>query len=130
LVDAGANPSLRDKRWNSSAYAWANEDKQTHVMNYLKQNNLVDIFDAVEYNLIDAVKWCILNDPACVHAPDGLGIPIRIAAYFGHKEIAEILLQHGANPDLKSPDGKTSFDIANERGHKDFIPILEQHKNS
>lgn len=128
LIEAGANPSLRDKRWNSSAYVWAREDNQTHVMDYLKSQNLLDIFDAVEYGETGHVKQLIQDDPSCVHAPDGLEIPIRIAAYFGYEEIAQLLLEHGANPDLPSPDGKTALDIAEERGHQYLIPLFKQYK--
>ena len=126
LIGAGANPSNRDKRWNSSAYVWAAEDKQTHVMNYLKENALLDIFDAVETGEITLVRQCLKYDPESVNAPDGKGIPIRIAAYHGHEEIAKVLLEHGADPSLHSSEGKSASAIAKERGHQQIVKLFQK----
>ncbi|CAA9997520.1 unnamed protein product [Nesidiocoris tenuis] len=53
---------------------------------------------------------------------------LHYAACFGRPSIAKVLLQHGANPDLRDEDGKTPLDKARERvdvGHREVQAILQ-----
>ncbi|XP_044007998.1 E3 ubiquitin-protein ligase Ufd4 isoform X5 [Aphidius gifuensis] len=53
---------------------------------------------------------------------------LHYAACFGRPAIAKVLLRHGANPDLRDEDGKTSLDKARERvdeGHREVAAILQ-----
>nr|XP_014275679.1 E3 ubiquitin-protein ligase HECTD1 isoform X5 [Halyomorpha halys] len=53
---------------------------------------------------------------------------LHYAACFGRPAIAKVLLQHGANPDLRDEDGKTPLDKARERvdvGHREVQAILQ-----
>lgn len=43
--------------------------------------------------------------------------PLMAAAEFNAEEIAGILLEHGARPNLVSNDNETAFDIAMRKGH-------------
>uniref|UniRef100_A0A0K2TN15 E3 ubiquitin-protein ligase n=1 Tax=Lepeophtheirus salmonis TaxID=72036 RepID=A0A0K2TN15_LEPSM len=53
---------------------------------------------------------------------------LHYAACFGRPQIAKVLLQFGANPDLRDEDGKTPLDKARERndeGHREVATILQ-----
>ncbi len=53
---------------------------------------------------------------------------LHYAACFGRSQIVKILLNHGANPDLRDEDGKMALDKARERteeGHRDVVQILQ-----
>lgn len=53
---------------------------------------------------------------------------LHYAACFGRSNIVKILLRHGANPDLRDEEGKTSLDKARERGeenHREVVQILQ-----
>jgi ankyrin repeat protein len=56
--------------------------------------------------------------------------PLHVAATNPEKGhlAAQILVQHGANLELKDNEGKTAFDIARERNYREFIDALNRHK--
>lgn len=47
------------------------------------------------------------------------------ACSYGHWQIMKVLLEHGANPALKSVDGDTVLDFARNNGHKQCVELLE-----
>ena len=51
--------------------------------------------------------------------------PLFSAATANRRDLAEILLSHGANPHQKSDAGKTAADFARERGHAELATWLE-----
>jgi hypothetical protein len=51
--------------------------------------------------------------------------PLFSAATANRRDLAEILLSHGADPGQKSEAGKTAADIARERGHVELAAWLE-----
>ena len=50
--------------------------------------------------------------------------PIFSAAIANRRDLAEMLLAHGANPHVKSDLGKTAADFARERGHAELAAWL------
>ena len=53
---------------------------------------------------------------------------LHYAACFGRPNIVKLLLQYGADPDLRDEDGHTPLEKAQERGdewHRQVIEILE-----
>lgn len=53
---------------------------------------------------------------------------LHYAAIFGRPEIARLLLENGANPELRDEEGKTPLEKARERheeGHKQVARLLE-----
>ncbi|KAL9651680.1 hypothetical protein ABK040_009295 [Willaertia magna] len=52
--------------------------------------------------------------------------PLWIASYHGHLNVVEILLQYGANPNIKCGfDGKTPEEIAKEQGFHDIVYTID-----
>ena len=47
-------------------------------------------------------------------------VPLHEAATSGNREMAVLLVEHGANPRLANDAGKTSIDLANDKGHPDL----------
>jgi len=63
---------------------------------------------------------------------DGLGeLPLNIATIHGYKDIVEVLLRHGANPNSKDSDGKNSLflleSVFKRSIHLDILCILVDH---
>ena len=52
--------------------------------------------------------------------------PIHEAGNNGNRELAELLMQHGAAPALKNDQGKTAVDLAREKGHTAFASWLAE----
>ncbi len=50
--------------------------------------------------------------------------PLHAAAFNGDVPMSECLLAHGADPSLKSDDGKTAIDVAIEKGHGAVVDLL------
>lgn len=49
---------------------------------------------------------------------------LMFVARAGHTEVGNILLENGADPNAKSPDGTSALTIAAEYGHADIIKLL------
>jgi hypothetical protein len=64
-----------------------------------------------------------------VNAVEGWGwSALSMSAYGGHKEIARLLLDHGANIDNVDVDGDTPKSLAAQRGHADLLTMLEEEE--
>ncbi len=53
---------------------------------------------------------------------------LMIAALVGNRQMAELFLQFGANPDLRDLQGNTAATIAKMHGHDKLASFLERHK--
>ncbi|KAI1713987.1 ankyrin repeats (3 copies) domain-containing protein [Ditylenchus destructor] len=53
--------------------------------------------------------------------------PLMYAAYLGHKEISQLLLSQGANPEACNEDGQTAIMLAASCGSVDVINVLIKH---
>jgi hypothetical protein len=68
----------------------------------------------------------LLEHGAPVNATQAGGFtPLFSAATANRRDLAEILLSHGASPHQKSDAGKTAADFARERGHAELAAWLE-----
>jgi uncharacterized protein len=59
----------------------------------------LDLFDAAAAGVAERVDQLLASDPALANAvaADGFS-PLGLAAFFGHSEVANLLLKYGANP--------------------------------
>lgn len=117
----------------------------------------LDVFEAASLGDVDRLRVILGADPACVFSwsEDGF-TPLHFAAFFGHPDAAELLIEHGA--DLEAPSRNEEFAPAarplhsaaaakqhevcalllskgadpNARQHGGFTPLLEaaQHGDS
>ena len=53
--------------------------------------------------------------------------PLHSAAWYGHLEIAERLLKHGADLDAKEQSGKTAKQLAIQQGHESTAELLQKY---
>jgi ankyrin repeat protein len=56
--------------------------------------------------------------------PDNAPTALMEAAASGEAEAAALLLQHGADPSRRDPEGRTAADYAQENGHPDLAQRL------
>jgi hypothetical protein len=62
----------------------------------------------------DADSWGIdFVEPALISAIKG-----------GHRDVAELLLKHGADPSIKDSDGKSALQHARDGRHQDIVDVL------
>ena len=53
--------------------------------------------------------------------------PLIIASQNGHKEIVELLLEHGTKVNSRNRSLNTPLDYANENGHEKVVQILKAY---
>ena len=70
--------------------------------------NQVQLFNAVEAGQVEKAKALLSATPALVNAENSSGqTPLHVAAYYGYKEIVELLLAGGAAVDARDNVGST-----------------------
>jgi ankyrin repeat protein len=68
----------------------------------------------------------VLEAGADPNVPQQQGfVPLHEAATNGSREMAELLVKHGANPRLANDAGKTSIDLATDNGHSELAAWLQ-----
>jgi len=83
----------------------------------------ISIHDAAIDGDIEAVKQHLAAG-ADVNAERYEWTPLHYAAYYGYKEIVELLIAKGADADVKSVDEWTPLHYAAEGGYKKIIELL------
>lgn len=58
--------------------------------------------------------------------PDGNATPLCHAAWFGHADTAQLLIERGADVNAKKSDGASVLTLATTRGHKDLAEMLRK----
>jgi len=86
----------------------------------------LDLFEAVALGEVESVSTHLASfpDTANAVAPDGFG-PLGLAAFFGRREIAEILLDAGANPNTPSANAIRVCPIHSAAAHRDHVRSLQ-----
>ena len=73
----------------------------------------------------------LLSKGAAANAASGEGIrsitPLGCAVRYGHRDAADVLLRHGADPDAKGMCGRTPLQWAAVRGHTEVAKLLLEH---
>ena len=83
---------------------------------------------AVAGRNIEIVK-AVLEAGADPNAQQQAGFrPIHEAGSNANRALAELLIAHGADPLLPADSGKSSIDLAIEKGHTEFATWMEQQK--
>lgn len=84
------------------------------------------IHAAVAGKNMDIVR-AVIAAGADVNAAQQAGFrPIHEAGTSGKRELAELLLKHGADPTLKNDEGKSAIDLARDKGHTDLASWMER----
>jgi ankyrin repeat protein len=50
--------------------------------------------------------------------------PLHLALLGGHRDVARLLVDHGADPDVRDSVGQTPFSIASDEGHRKLAQFL------
>jgi ankyrin repeat protein len=87
------------------------------------------IHDAAQDGDFGKVTALLKDNPDLVSSKDDYGsTPLHLAAYEGHKDVAELLLAKGAEVNATDIDGSTPLHLAAYEGHKDMAELLLANK--
>jgi ankyrin repeat protein len=75
----------------------------------------------------ETVRLLLAHGASANAAQAGGFTPIFSAAIANRRDLVEMLLDRGADPHLRSDQGKTPADFARERGHAELAVWLESH---
>ena len=131
LVAKGADTSNRDNPFNSTPLAWADHNKQSEVMQWMRTQCAIDLHDAASFGFLEHVEARLRDDPSSVnrridHWDIPQGTALHWAASMGQIEAAALLLQHGADPDVLAGNGLTPLDVADANGADAVAKLLEE----
>lgn len=124
------NPALLDSINPSgqSAFLLAKYYRQDAVAEYLLSlHPALDIFNSCVAGRKSAVIAMLDRDPALLesHSSDGW-TPLHLAAFFGHLDLANALLDLGANVNARSTNGLKNMPLhaASAGGHAEVVALL------
>ncbi len=135
LLKHGANVRAREEKYHGTPAGWANYAGHAEVRNLILREP-VDIMEAVEYGLTERILAILHEDPSAINRPfqeyplyplfaEGWYTPLVFAVTLDHTDLLGLLLDQGANDKLRSPEGRTLYEIAQEKGHQRTADILK-----
>ena len=126
LLQHGANVRAREEKYHGTPAGWANYAGHTEVRDLILRGP-VDIMEAVEHGLMQRIQIILEEDPEALRRPfseyplyplyaEGWHTPLAFAVIRNKPEIVRFLLDHGADANAHSPEGKTLYELAKENG--------------
>jgi ankyrin repeat protein len=127
LLERGADLNLRDTKFHATPAGWAMENQHRDLVLLIVEHGAeVTACEAANFGLIDRLRALLDADPASVHARNDWGTPLHEAVFFGRREIVELLLARGADPNAVTCRGETAHDLAESRNHPAIAELLRQ----
>jgi ankyrin repeat protein len=139
LLQRGADVTLREKRYWATPLDWADFNGRTATRDFLLAHGEHDVLDCVRFNLLDSVRSQLEADPSLANRfvfepPVDIDVhaatPLLIfqAIWAGHREMLQLLLERGADPNPQwKENGKSPLQLAQEQGKDDLVQLLRQH---
>ena len=87
---------------------------------------LMPLHSAASARNLEAARLLLEHGAAINARQQGGWVPIHAAAQNGDRAMVELMLKHGADPKLANDQGKTSADVAREKGHTEIAALLEK----
>lgn len=136
LLAGGASLTLRDSWYDSTAIGWADFFHYTDLRDKLLNEPGIDLLDALDYNRPDRVPDILARDPEALERPfakcisrepkpDDNQTPLVRAIVRNNPTAVRALLDHGANINVRHPDGRPVIQLARDLGFADIAALLE-----
>lgn len=134
LLRHGADVRAREEKYHGTPAGWADYAGHTEARDLILQGH-IDIIEAIQYDLADRIGPILDEDPAALNQPfreyglfpwdaEPWHTPLAYAVARGRADIVRLLLNRGADASLRSPEGKTLSEIAEQTGHREIAQIL------
>jgi ankyrin repeat protein len=143
LLTHGANVNARDERYCGTPAGWANYAGHTRVRDLIVDGP-IDIFEAIDRNVAERLPGILERDPESLSRPFGQYFvgqsrpgqwwpeswctPLAWAVIANKADALRILLEHGADATITSPDGRTLDEMAAQAGRQQVAEVLEEYR--
>jgi len=126
LVERGAEVDPRESNYNGTPIGWAAHGDKTEMVRFLSQHSS-DIWTLCFNGYVERVRDILAENPnlATRVGEDGITPLWWLPDDEGKAmQIAELLLEAGADPSTKNKEGRTAADWARRRGMRDVAARL------
>jgi len=141
LLNRGASLKLRDPWYDSTGIGWADFFNYAKLRNKLLNEPGICLFDALQYDRLDRIPDILARDPAALNRPfaecltreprpEDWQTPLVRMVDAGKTAAVRVLLEHGADPTMRHPDGHSLIDIARDKGYQEIADLLRQRVGS
>ena len=98
------------------------------IMSCTQNEQLPPLHMAAQTGLLVEVKQLIIGGHDVNQRDEKYGFtPLHQAVFFGHQDIVEYLIAHGADVDAKNSAGSSPLYLAKGKGHQSIVELLTQH---
>jgi len=136
LLRHGANVRVREEKWHGTPAGWANYAGHIEVRDLILRE-AVDIMEAVENELTLRVQAILQEDPQALNRPfreyllyplyaEGWHTPLAFAVAQDKPQMVRFLLERNADHTLRSPEGRTLYEIAQQKGHQTIADMFRE----
>jgi ankyrin repeat protein len=136
LLKHGANVRVREEKYHGTPAGWANYAGHSKVRDLILREP-VDIMEAVEHELTGRVHTILQEDPQALNRPfreyplfplyaEGWHTPLAFAVARDKAHMVRFLLERNADHTLRSPEGRTLYEIAHQQGHQVIADRLRE----
>lgn len=135
LIRHGADVTVREEKYHGTPAGWADYAGHREARDLILRGP-VDLFEAIQYGLIDRARTILDADPEAVNRAfgkyalypmdaEGWYTPLVYAVTRGDAEMVRLLLERGADRSVRSPSGQTLPWIAAEGGRSKIVGHVE-----
>jgi ankyrin repeat protein len=136
LLKHGASVSAREEKYRSTPAGWASHAGHTEARDLILQGP-VDLMEAVENGQTERIRDILAEKPDLLNRPfreyplyplyaEGWYTPLVFAVVLGRLPSVRVLLEHGADTTLRSPEGRRLDELAQEKRHKQIADSVKQ----
>jgi len=121
LLEYGANPNVRDSVGATPLHDATLSGKINAVKKLLEHG--------ADVNVRTTGAIVVMEEYAGIFTESTYSVvtPLHLAAYKGYAEIAKILLERGANPNIRDDDDLTPLEIAQMRNDAETARVIEEY---